>query len=92
MGKLIILVNNNYLLFFLRDIHNGYLSLKKANKNQRCFANQLENFQKGTKALEKKYLLNNLGLLFSAKKKFSTRTYNRSKSSNRTNKVNKSKN
>ena len=33
------------------------------------FANGLKNFEKGTKAIEKKYLLNNLGLLFNAREK-----------------------
>ena len=33
------------------------------------FANDLKNFEKGTEAIEKKCLLNNLGLLFNAREK-----------------------
>ena len=32
---------------------NGYLSLEKAYDNQSNFANELENFERGTKALKK---------------------------------------
>ena len=37
---------------------------------QSNFANELKNFDKGMKKPEKKYFLNNLGLLFSAREKF----------------------
>ena len=55
--KLIILVNFDYLLFFLRDIHNVYLSLEKASNKQSNFANELKNFEKFTKIVEKKSFL-----------------------------------
>ena len=55
--KLIILVNFDYLLFFLRDIHNVYLSLEKAGNKQSNFANELKNFEKFTKIVEKKSFL-----------------------------------
>ena len=54
---------------FLRDTHVGPLSIEKAVKKQSNFANELKNFDKGTKALDKKSFTNNLGLLFSAKEK-----------------------
>ena len=55
---------------FLRDINEGYLSLKNANLKQSNFAIELKNFEKDTKTLEKKvFFLNNLGLLFSAREK-----------------------
>ena len=46
----------------LRDIHEGYLSLKNTDINQSNFATELKNFEKGTKKLKKKSFLNNLGL------------------------------
>ena len=52
-------------IVFLRDIHEGHLSLKDADDGQRNFAAKIKNLDKGKKAIEKK--LNNLGLLFSAK-------------------------
>ena len=54
MGKLLILVNIYYLLF-LRDIHNEYLQLEKADNNQCNFAIELKNFDKSTKTLGKKF-------------------------------------
>ena len=39
---------------FLRDIHEGYLSLENADLKQSKFANELNNFDKGIKRLEKK--------------------------------------
>ena len=68
MEKLIILVNIHYLLF-LRDIYEGHLSTEGANNKQSNFTNELKNFDKGAKILDKKYFLNNLGLLFSAREK-----------------------
>ena len=62
MEKLIILVNIHYLLFFLRDTHEGNLSLENADLKQSNFAIELKNFEKGTKYLKKK-------LLFSAREK-----------------------
>ena len=63
------LVNIHHLVFFLRDIHNGYLSLEKTDNKQSNFVNELKNFEKDTKTLEKRSFLNNLGLLFSAREK-----------------------
>ena len=53
-------------IVFLRDIDEGHLSLKDADDGQINFAAKIKNLDKGKKAIEKK--LNNLGLLFSAKK------------------------
>ena len=44
-------------------------SKEGADNKQSNFANELKNFDKGMKELEKKYFLNNLGLLFSAREK-----------------------
>ena len=51
-------------ILFLRDINEGHLSIGKADNKQSNFAKELKNFDKGTKSLDKKYFLNNLGLLF----------------------------
>ena len=50
---------------FLKDIHEGLgnMDLKQSN-----FMTELKNFEKGTKSLEEKSFLNNLGLLFSPRK------------------------
>ena len=53
------------LAIFLRDIHEVHLSIVKADNKLSNFANELKNFNEGIKTLEKKYFLNNLGLLFS---------------------------
>ena len=45
------------------------MSTEKADNKQSNFANELKNFEKGRKTLEKMYFLNNFGLLFSARKK-----------------------
>ena len=55
---------------FLRDIHEGHLSIERADNKRSNFPNESKNFEKGTKSFEKKYFLNNLGLLFSAREKF----------------------
>ena len=60
------MVNIHYLLL-LRDINEGYLLLENCNQKQSNFAIELKNFEKGTKTLEKKSFLNNLGLLFSTR-------------------------
>ena len=50
---------------FLRDIHEGYLSLKDADNKQSKFATQLKNFDKGIKRISKKnFFFKNLGLIF----------------------------
>ena len=50
------------LIISLRDIHEGYLSLKNTDLNQSNFVTELKNFEKCTKKLKNKYFLNNLGL------------------------------
>ena len=44
--KFIILVNILCVLFFLRDIHEGHLSLKDADDEQRIFAAKIKNLDK----------------------------------------------
>ena len=53
MEKLIILVNTAFC--FLRGIHKRHLSIEKGDNKQINFANELKNFDKGIKALEKRY-------------------------------------
>ena len=48
-------------------MHEGYLSLENANLKQSNFVIELKNIEKGTKTLEKKSFLNNLGLFFIAR-------------------------
>ena len=55
---------------FLIDIHDGYLSLQDADNEQNNFATELKNFVKGTKAIEKKYFLNELDYILVQGKKF----------------------
>ena len=57
---------SKYLLaiVLLRDIPEGYLSIEKADNKQSNFFNELNIFDKGTKTL-----LDNVGLLFSAREK-----------------------
>ena len=43
------------------------MSIEGADNKQSNFANELNNFDRGTKTLDKKSFLNNLGLLFSAR-------------------------
>ena len=52
----------------MRDIHEGDLSIDGADNRQSNCINELKSFDKGTKTLDKKSFLNNLGLLFSARK------------------------
>ena len=44
----------------LRDIHKGHLSIEGPDNKQSNFANELKNFEKGIKGLEKKFIINNL--------------------------------
>ena len=67
-GRLIILVNFT-VYCFLRDVHEGHLSIERPDNKQSNFANELKNFNKGTKPLDKTSFSNNLGLLFSAREK-----------------------
>ena len=48
---------------FLRDIHEGQLSIEGADNKQSKFANELKNFDKGTKTLDKKSFLKQLGII-----------------------------
>ena len=41
---------------FLRDIHEGHLSTEKAGNKQSNFTNELKNFDKGIKTLERIFL------------------------------------
>ena len=52
---------NIHSLLFLRDIHEGYLSLEDADNKQSKFATELKNFDKGIKIVIKikKVFLNN---------------------------------
>ena len=68
--KLIILVYIHCLLF-LRDIHEGHLSVEGADNKQSKFANELKNFDKGTKTLDKKSFLKQLGIIIQCKGKSS---------------------
>ena len=52
--KFIILVNVFYLLF-LRDMCEGYVSLKDADDEQSNFANKLNKIIKGITSIEKSY-------------------------------------
>ena len=52
MEKLIVLVNTVFC--FLRDIHKGRLSIGKGENKQINFTNELKNFGKGIKTLEKR--------------------------------------
>ena len=63
-----------FSIVFLRDIHEGHLSLEDANDEQSNFAAKIKNLDKGKKTFKKdiknlKTFLNNLGLLFSAREK-----------------------
>ena len=53
MEKLIILVNTAFC--FLRGIHKGHLSIEKGDNKQINFANELKNFDKDIKTLDKRY-------------------------------------
>ena len=70
MEKLIILVNIHYLLFFLRDIHEGYLSLENAYLKQSNFAIELKNFGNSRKTLEKKTFFKKQDYYLVQEKKF----------------------
>ena len=50
-------------------MHEGYLSLEDTDNKKTKFVFELNNFEKGTKTLEKKSFLNNLGLLFRVREK-----------------------
>ena len=73
-------------IVFLRDIHEGHLLLKDSDDEESNFAAKMKNLdkdkntkvkeknfffqKKSKKTTEKKFFKNNLGLLFSARKKF----------------------
>ena len=46
--------------WFLRDINEGYLSLKDADDEQTKFANKLKSINKGIKSIKKKLFLSNI--------------------------------
>ena len=63
---------------FLRDIHQGYLSLKDADDDEQSkFTNRLKNIDKGIKSVEKKLFLSNIGLFFTAREKVHNNFKNR---------------
>ena len=62
---------------FLRDIHEGYLSLKDTNDEQIKFPNKLESIDKSIKFIEKKFFLSNIGLSFTAREKILNNLTNR---------------
>ena len=62
---------------FLRDIHEGYLSLKDTNDEQIKFPNKLESIDKSIKFIEKKFFLSNIGLSFTARVKILNNLTNR---------------
>ena len=63
---------NDLILAKLKEIVKFQDIIKKDYKmlKQNNFAIELQNFEKGTKALQKKSFLNNLGLLFSERKSY----------------------
>ena len=62
---------------FLRDIHEGYLSLKDTNDEQIKFPNKLKSIDKSIKLIEKKFFLSNIGLSFTAREKILNNLTNR---------------
>ena len=60
---------NIFAYCFLRDIHEGHLSLKYSDDEQSNFAPKLKNLDKSKETIEREFFKNNLGLLFSAKEK-----------------------
>ena len=56
-------------IVFFKYIHEGYLSLENTDLKQSNFTIKLNNFEKGSKTLEKSLFLNNLGFLFSTREK-----------------------
>ena len=65
--KFIIALNILCLFFFLRDMHEGFLSLKDTDNEQNKFANKLKSIDKGIKSIEKNLFLNNMNLFFTAR-------------------------
>ena len=64
-----VLGNNFYLLFFFRNIHEGYLSLKDIDDEKNKFADKLKNINKGMKLVGKKLFLSKIVLFFTAREK-----------------------
>ena len=62
-----------YLLFFFRNIHEGYLSLKDVDDEKSKFADKLKNIDRGMKLVEKKLFLSKIVLFFTAREKFNFR-------------------
>ena len=67
----------SFSIVFLRDIHEGYLSLKDADNEQSKFANNLKNIDKGINSIEKKLFPSNIRLFFTAREKFLNSIKNR---------------
>ena len=74
-----ITLKNIFWILFLRNIHEGHLSLNDADDEQSNFAAKLNNLDKGKKTIKKGFFINNLGLLFRDREKvlnnFKTRLF-----------------
>lgn len=68
-GKTYNFGNSLLAIDFLRDIHEGYLSLEDPDNKQSNFSIELKKFDKGIKKLEKTPFLNNLELFLVQEKK-----------------------
>ena len=53
--KVIVFVNILYLLLFLRDVNEGYVSLKDPDDKQSKFAYELKNADKDVKSVENRF-------------------------------------
>ena len=58
-------------IVFIRDIYGGQLSIKRADDKQSNFANELKNFEKGTKTFLKKVFLKEFSIITYCKRKSS---------------------
>ena len=65
-----LILNIFCLLFFLRDIHEGQLSLEDTDEKQSNFASKLQNLSKSKKAIEKEFLKITLDYYLVQEKKF----------------------
>ena len=66
--KIIFLANIHYL-FFLRDIHEGNLTLKDADEEQSKLASILKDLNRDVKPIEKISFLYNIGFFLSEREK-----------------------
>ena len=61
---------NTSCLLFLRDIHEGYVSLQVADDGQSKFAHEIKNIDEDKKSVEKKFFVNNIGLFLTGREVF----------------------